>query len=70
MRLARTAIGIAAMGAGLVVARMLRGKKAPSEPTPPDPAELIGYPQSHRDASASAEVFKTQEYEQTRRRPV
>lgn len=68
MRLRSAAVGIAAMGAGLVVARLLR-RREPSgttvEQAPPNPDQLLGIPGSHKDAAASAEVFQ-----ESRRRPV
>lgn len=69
MKLTSAAVGIAALGAGLVVARMMRRKGGPdtaaADRSPPNPEQLIGYPQSHKDAAGSAEVFR-----ESRRRPV
>lgn len=68
MRLRSAAMGIAALGAGLVVARLLRRREpsgAAGETAPPNPDQLIGIPESHKNAAASAEVFQ-----ESRRRPV
>lgn len=68
MRLRSAAMGIAAVGAGLVVARLLRGREPSvkgTEQAPPNPDQLLGIPESHKDAAASAEVFQ-----ESRRRPV
>lgn len=59
----RLAMGGLAMGAGLVVARLLargrgEGLSAPSEP--PAPEQLIGAPQSHLSAIDAAEAFRSQ----------
>ncbi len=71
MKLRSAAVGIAALGAGWMVARMLRRRggaesaSASADQAPPNPEQLIGYPASHKDAAASAEVFR-----ESRRRPV
>jgi hypothetical protein len=60
MKLSNAALGLAAVGAGLVVARMLsrtRGDLAPAaEPPPPD--QLIGAPRAHLSATEAAQVFQ------------
>jgi len=62
MRLTRAAIGLAAMGAGLLVARAMSSRRAGSlapAPEPPSPNQLIGTPQTHLSAAEAAEAFKT-----------
>lgn len=56
----RLAMGGLAMGAGLVVARLLargRGGHAPPAVEPPSPEQLIGAPQAQLSAAESAETF-------------
>lgn len=55
----RLAMGGLAMGAGLVVARLLarvRGEGPAAEPPAPD--QLIGAPQAHLSAIEAAEAFR------------
>lgn len=61
MRLVNAAIGLAAVGAGILVARMVLGRKggaAGEGVSPPDPAALIGYPRSRKSAAESAEILR------------
>lgn len=56
----RLAMGGLAMGAGLVVARLLaraRGDLAHPAAEPPSPEQLIGAPQARLSASEAAETF-------------
>lgn len=58
----RVAIGLAAVGAGILVARMLRGRRGEEEAgpvavAPPEPDKLIGAPRSHKSAERSAEIL-------------
>ncbi len=68
MKLSRAAIGLAtvgglaAVGAGMVVMRLLaRGRAGAPEgaPEPPSPEQLIGIPQSHLSAAEAATTFET-----------
>lgn len=63
MRLTRAAIGLAAMGAGLLVARAIGNRRgagiAAANPEPPSPGQLIGTPESHLSAAEAAEAFQT-----------
>lgn len=57
----RLAMGGLAMGAGLVVARLLargRGEGLSASAEPPAPEQLIGAPQSHLSAIEAAEAFR------------
>lgn len=57
----RLAMGGLAMGAGLVVARLLaRGRGGGASPAaePPAPEQLIGAPQAHLSAIEAAEPFR------------
>lgn len=71
MRLTRAAIGLAAMGAGLLVARAMSSRRgSPSAMPgpavePPSPDQLIGTSESHISAAEAAEAFRT-----SRDRPV
>ncbi|MCR6630849.1 MAG: hypothetical protein NVV74_12820 [Magnetospirillum sp.] len=61
MKLSSAAIGLAAVGAGLVVARLLsRSRDQESAPVPPSPEQLIGEPQAHLSAVEAAEAFRSQ----------
>lgn len=56
----RLAMGGLAMGAGLVVARMLargRGDTVRAAAEPPSPEQLIGTPRSRLSAADEAETF-------------
>lgn len=67
MRLASAAFGLAAVGAGLLVARMVMSRKGGVEDGhPPGPAQLIGYSPAHKSAEESAKVLR----EDDRQRPV
>lgn len=57
----RLAVGGLAMGAGLVVARLLarRGEGLVQPAEPPAPEQLIGAPQSHLSAIDAAEAFRS-----------
>lgn len=70
MKLSNAALGLAAVGAGLVVARgaglmvarMLgrgRGDAVPAG-EPPAPEQLIGAPRSHLSAMDAAQAFQTE----------
>lgn len=65
MKLSKAAIGLAAMGAGWLVARAVinrRGGEFRSgrpAPEPPSPNQLIGTPESHLSAAEAAETFRT-----------
>ncbi|MBC7906470.1 MAG: hypothetical protein H7Y60_06955 [Rhodospirillaceae bacterium] len=71
MRLSRTALGLAAMGAGLLVARAMSSRRGGKQwqsstpPEPPSPTQLIGSKESHLSASDAAEAFRA-----SRDRPV
>ncbi|MBC7951335.1 MAG: hypothetical protein H7Z12_05860 [Rhodospirillaceae bacterium] len=71
MRLSNAAIGLAAMGAGLLVARAMAGRfggrirQSSPVPEPPSPNQLIGAQESHLSATEAAEAFRT-----SRDRPV
>lgn len=56
----RLAMGGLAMGAGLVVARLLaRGRvESPPAAEPPAPEQLIGAPKAHLSAIDAAEAFR------------
>lgn len=65
MKLSSAAIGLAAVGAGLVVARMMArrgelfaGPSSFAAPEPPSPEQLIGEPQSHLSAADAAQAFR------------
>jgi len=61
MRLARAAIGLAAVGAGVLVARMMMKSEADTaehDHNPPEPSELIGYSPSRKSARDSAQVLR------------
>ena len=65
MRLTRTAIGLAAMGAGLLVARAMSSRRTEgfstrtvASPEPPSPNQLIGTPESHLSAVEASEAFR------------
>lgn len=64
MKITNAAMGLAvgglAVGAGLVVVRMLargRGDLGATTPEPPSPEQLIGAPQARLSASEAAETF-------------
>ncbi|WP_173979061.1 hypothetical protein [Magnetospirillum sp. UT-4] len=64
MRVADAAIGLAAVGAGWLVARALLRRRSATgyvggnpEHRPPSPERLIGLPPGHRRAGDSAEVL-------------
>jgi hypothetical protein len=57
MRLTRAAVGLAALGASWLVARML-GTPRRAEGESPDPNDLIGEPLAEKSAQASAEVLE------------
>lgn len=60
MRLSSAAIGLAAVGAGWLVARMVlgrRGEQAEQAAEPPSPDQLIGQPRSRLSAMEAAEAF-------------
>ncbi|HSV27911.1 MAG TPA: hypothetical protein VLL76_00090 [Candidatus Omnitrophota bacterium] len=63
MRIRSAALGLAAVGAGLLVASLLRrkddelGDVIDVEHSPPEPGELIGYPASRKSAADSAQVL-------------
>lgn len=66
MKLTHTAVRLAmgglAMGAGLVVARLLargRGERGHPVDEPPSPEQLIGVPQARLSAAEAAETFRT-----------
>jgi hypothetical protein len=60
MKLTNAAIGLAAVGAGLVVARMLtRHRDLEAAQEPPSPEQLIGEPQSHLSAIDAAQAFRS-----------
>lgn len=66
MKLTHTAVRLAmgglAMGAGLMVARLLaRGRSERGHPVdePPSPEQLIGAPQARLSASEAAETFRS-----------
>lgn len=70
MRLARTALSLAAMGAGLLVARAMSNRRGTrwqgsATPEPPSPDQLIGNTEAHLSASEAAEAFRA-----SRDRPV
>lgn len=57
----RLAMGGLAMGAGLVVARVLaraRGEGAATPQEPPPPEQLIGAPQARLSAAEESEPFR------------
>lgn len=64
MKLANAAIGLAAAGAGFLVARMLKARRADEtayvggEAEPPEPSRLIGQPLSNRSAREAAEEIE------------
>lgn len=65
MKLTHTAVRLAmgglAMGAGLVVARLLargRGERGQAVEEPPSPEQLIGAPQARLSAAEAAETFR------------
>lgn len=63
MKLSNAAIGLAAVGAGLLVARMLRnrhegGTEYVGGGEPPEPNRLIGYPLAQHSARDSAEALR------------
>lgn len=66
MKLANAAIGLAAVGAGFLVARALKARWAggteyvEAREEPPDPSRLIGHPLAHRSAREAAETFERQ----------
>lgn len=68
MRLANAAIGLAAVGAGFLVARALKARRAGyteyvgaryggKAAEPPDPSQLIGHPLANVSAREAAEIF-------------
>lgn len=64
MRISRAAIGLAAVGAGILVARLLNRRSSGHdvdikgrEPSP-DPNTLIGEPVSHKSARESADILR------------
>lgn len=62
MKLSNAAIGLAAMGAGLLVVRAVIGRRGSGVhpvPEPPSPNQLIGTPESHLSAAEAAEAFRT-----------
>jgi hypothetical protein len=65
MRLSNAAIGLAAVGAGLLVARVMSGRRRAGKwqedtsPEPPSPDQLIGVKESYLSASEAAETFRT-----------
>lgn len=69
MRLSSAAIGLAAVGAGLLVTRMVRNRRgglaSVASPEPPSPDQLIGISESHLSAEQAAETFR-----ESRSRPV
>ncbi|MGE5547014.1 MAG: hypothetical protein ACM33T_08960 [Solirubrobacterales bacterium] len=58
MRVSSAAIGLAAVGAGLLVARMVMRREERPDASPPDPNQLIGYPRSNLSAAEAAEVLE------------
>lgn len=64
MKLANAAIGLAAAGAGFLVARVLKARRAGEteyvggEVEPPEPSRLIGHPLSNRSAREAAGAFE------------
>lgn len=62
MRFRNAALGLAAVGAGLLVAGLLRRREEEGgehAEVPPGPAELIGQPLSNKSAVRSAQVLET-----------
>lgn len=70
MKFSNAAIGLAAVGAGFLVARALKARRAGDTayvgghsggaPEPPEPSRLIGQPLSNRSARKAAEAFGDQ----------
>lgn len=60
MRFLNAALGLAAVGAGLLVAGLLRRRDEDAEPAarPPAPADLIGQPLANKSAMRSAGVLE------------
>ncbi|MGE5503791.1 MAG: hypothetical protein ACM31L_05155 [Actinomycetota bacterium] len=58
MRLTRAAVGLAALGASWLVARMLGTPATRVAEDSPDPNDLIGEPLADKDARSSAEVLE------------
>lgn len=65
MKLSNAAIGLAAIGAGLLVARAMTNRRgfrawqSSTAPEPPSPEQLIGAQESHLSASDAADTFRT-----------
>jgi len=61
MKLSSAAIGLAAVGAGLMVARLMARKVGPfATIESPSPDQLIGQSQSGLSAESAAEVFRSE----------
>lgn len=65
MKLSNAAIGLAAVGAGFLVARIVKARRAGetryvggTAREPPEPNRLIGYPLSHVSAHEAAEPLR------------
>lgn len=64
MKLSSAAMGLAAVGAGWLVARMVMQRRGgagwAATPEPPSPEQLIGRPQARLSAMEVAETLRTQ----------